>query len=187
MDRLLEDLMDEDAEEDIRRLLNFCTRACIAYHERLLLLGVPMTSMGDSTAGPDVISPAMYETFAMPYEKQVIEAVHRKGGLISLHICGNATKIIDKMCSLGADVLEIDQKTDLEAAVRAAEGKCALLGQINPVLLSGGTQQEVKAAAERILGITGGKNATGFILGPGCALGGDTPKENIHAMLNSVK
>lgn len=187
MDRLLENLMDEDAEEDIRRLLDFCTRACIAYHERLLLLGVPMTSMGDSTAGPDVISPAMYETFAMPYEKQVIEAVHRKGGLISLHICGNATKIIDKMCSLGADVLEIDQKTDLEAAVRAAEGKCALLGQINPVLLSGGTQQEVKAAAERILGITGGKNATGFILGPGCALGGDTPKENIHAMLNSVK
>ena len=79
------------------------------------------------------------------------------------------------------------QKTDLEAAVREAEGKCALLGQINPVLLSGGTQQEVKAAAERILGITGGKNATGFILGPGCALGGDTPKENIHAMLNSVK
>lgn len=152
MDRLLEDLMDEDAEEDIRRLLDFCTRACIAYHERLLLLGVPMTSMGDSTAGPDVISPAMYETFAMPYEKQVIEAVHRKGGLISLHICGNATKIIDKMCSLGADVLEIDQKTDLEAAVREAEGKCALLGQINPVLLSGGTQQEVKAAAERILG-----------------------------------
>ena len=49
------------------------------------------------------------------------------------------------------------------------------------------THLEVKAAAERILGITGGKNATGFILGPGCALGGDTPKENIHAMLNSVK
>ena len=52
-----------------------------------------MTSMGDSTAGPDVISPAMYVNF-LPclIEKQVIEAVHRKGGLISLHICGNANK-----------------------------------------------------------------------------------------------
>lgn len=187
MDRLLEDLMDEEAEEDVHRLLEFCTSACIAYHEKLLQLGVPMTSMGDSTAGPDVISPAMYETFAVPYEKKVIEAVHRKGGLISLHICGNATKIIDKMCSLGADVLEIDQKTDLKTAVRAAKENCALLGQVNPVLLSNGTQQEVKEAAERILQIVGGKSTTGFILGPGCALGGDTPKENIQALIDSVK
>ncbi|WP_343084885.1 uroporphyrinogen decarboxylase family protein [Blautia producta] len=187
MDRLLEDLMDEEAEEDVHRLLEFCTSACIAYHEKLLQLGVPMTSMGDSTAGPDVISPAMYETFAVPYEKKVIEAVHRKGGLISLHICGNATKIIDKMCSLGADVLEIDQKTDLKTAVKEAKENCALLGQVNPVLLSNGTQQEVKEAAERILQIVGGKTSTGFILGPGCALGGDTPKENIRALIDSVK
>ncbi len=187
MDRLLEDLMDEEAEEDVHRLLEFCTSACIAYHEKLLQLGVPMTSMGDSTAGPDVISPAMYETFAVPYEKKVVEAVHRKGGLISLHICGNATKIIDQMCNLGADVLEIDQKTDLKTAVRAAKENCALLGQVNPVLLSNGTQQEVKEAAERILQIVGGKSTTGFILGPGCALGGDTPKENIQALIDSVK
>ena len=187
MDRLLEDLMDEEAEEDVHRLLEFCTSACIAYHEKLLQLGVPMTSMGDSTAGPDVISPAMYETFAVPYEKKVIDAVHRKGGLISLHICGNATKIIDQMCNLGADVLEIDQKTDLKTAVRAAKENCALLGQVNPVLLSNGTQQEVKEAAERILQIVGGKSTTGFILGPGCALGGDTPKENIQALIDSVK
>ena len=187
MDRLLEDLMDEEAEEDVHRLLEFCTSACIAYHEKLLQLGVPMTSMGDSTAGPDVISPAMYETFAVPYEKKVIEAVHRKGGLISLHICGNATKIIDQMCNLGADVLEIDQKTDLKTAVRAAKENCALLGQVNPVLLSNGTQQEVKEAAERILQIVGGKSITGFILGPGCALGGDTPKENIQALIDSVR
>lgn len=187
MDRLLEDLMDEEAEEDVHRLLEFCTSACIAYHEKLLQLGVPMTSMGDSTAGPDVISPAMYETFAVPYEKKVIEAVHRKGGLISLHICGNATKIIDQMCNLGADVLEIDQKTDLKTAVRAAKENCALLGQVNPVLLSNGTQQEVKETAERILQIVGGKSTTGFILGPGCALGGDTPKENIQALIDSVK
>ena len=187
MDRLLEDLMDEEAEEDVHRLLEFCTSACIAYHEKLLQLGVPMTSMGDSTAGPDVISPAMYETFAVPYEKKVIEAVHRKGGPISLHICTNATKIIDQMCNLGADVLEIDQKTDLKTAVRAAKENCALLGQVNPVLLSNGTQQEVKEAAERILQIVGGKSTTGFILGPGCALGGDTPKENIQALIDSVK
>ena len=187
MDRLLEDLMDEEAEEDVHRLLEFCTSACIAYHEKLLQLGVPMTSMGDSTAGPDVISPAMYKTFAVHYEKKVIEAVHRKGGLISLHICGNATKIIDQMCNLGADVLEIDQKTDLKTAVRAAKENCALLGQVNPVLLSNGTQQEVKETAERILQIVGGKSTTGFILGPGCALGGDTPKENIQALIDSVK
>lgn len=187
MERLLEDMMDEDAEEDILKLLDFCTNVCIMYHEKLLSLGVPMTSMGDSTAGPDVISPSMYKEIVLPYEKRVVDAVHKKGGMVALHICGNATKIIGNMCETGADILEIDQKTNLKEALLYSKGKCALLGQVNPVLLSGGTMEQVKEATEDIVQTIGGKGSTGFVLGPGCALGGDTPKENILAMLNCAR
>lgn len=186
MDRLLMEMMDEEMEDDIFCLLEFCTQACILYHKELLKRGAHCTSMGDSTAGPDVLSPAMYEKFAMPYEKKVIDAVHEAGGLIALHICGNADKIISKMCSLGADILEIDQKTDLTKAVEAARGKCALLGQVSPMLLRSGTEEEIRKAGEEVIAKAGGKAQTGFIFGPGCALGGDTPKKNVHALVECV-
>ncbi|MCI8853275.1 MAG: hypothetical protein HFI31_06245 [Lachnospiraceae bacterium] len=182
MEKLLIDLMDEDLEEDIQDLLAFCTRACILYEEKLLEAGAHGTSMGDSTAGPDVISPAMYETFAMPWEKQVIDAVHKAGGLISLHICGNATSIMPQMCSLGADILEIDEKTDLKKAVEEARGKCALLGQISPLLLRRGTKEQIEKALAWTVAAAGGREATGFILGPGCGLAGDTPGENVRIL-----
>lgn len=186
MDNLLMDVMDEDMEEDIFCLLEYCTNACIRYHKALLEAGAHCTSMGDSTAGPDVISPAMYEKFAMPYEKKLIDAVHEAGGLISLHICGNATKILPQMCSLGADILEIDQKTDLPKAVEVVRGKCALLGQVSPIILKEGPVEKIKEAGEETIAVIGGKTQTGFIFGPGCALGGSTAKENVHALVNCI-
>lgn len=186
MNNLLMDLMDEDMEEEIFGLLEYCTKACICYHKALLKAGAHCTSMGDSTAGPDVVSPAMYEKFAMPYEKKIIDAVHEAGGLISLHICGNATKIMPQMCSLGADILEIDQKTDLAKAVEIARGKCTLLGQVSPIILKEGSVEKIKEAGEKTISVVGGKSQTGYIFGPGCALGGSTPKENIHALVNCV-
>lgn len=94
-------------------------------------------------AGPDVISPSMYRAFAMAAQKKVIDRIHRQGGLVSLHICGNATLILKELCGLGADILEVEQT----------------------VAQAGGTA------------------ATGVILGPGCALAGDTPKENLKVLL----
>lgn len=187
MDRLLIDLLDEDCEADIHRLLQLCTEANIRYCCALLDAGAHITSLGDSTAGPGVLSPQMYETFAMPYEKQVIEAVHRHGGMLSLHICGDATLIIDKMIQTGADILEIDQKTDIAAAYEVAKGRCALLGQVSPTVLMQGTPAQAAAETRRMLDQLGGSQIRGLIAGPGCALGGTTPAGNIQAMLGACR
>lgn len=187
MENFMMDLLDEDYEEEIQMLLEYCTQICILYHKKMLEMGAHMTSMGESTAGPDVLSPAMYEMFAMPYEKKVIDAVHEAGGLISLHICGNATGIIERMVSLGADVLEIDQKTDLKVAREATAGKCALLGQISPMTLNSGNKEEISKEVKHCLDTIGGTNASWHILGPGCALGGDTSAESIEWMIQCAR
>lgn len=187
MDRLLTDLLDEECEEDIHCLLEKCTEADILYCNALLDAGAHITSLGDSTAGPGVLSPAMYEEFALPYEKKAADRVHERGGLISLHICGNATRIIDKMVLTGADILEIDQETDIVTAYKAAKGQCALLGQISPVTLMNEDRERAASETKSMLEKVGGSNARGIILGPGCALGGNTPFENIKAMLNQAQ
>lgn len=67
----------------------------------------------------------------------------------------------------------------LVKSAEAARGKCALLGQISPMVLRTGNGEEVRKAGEEVVAKAEGKTQTGFIFGPGCALGGDTPKKNI--------
>ena len=187
MNELLMDLMDEDAEEDISALLELCTEASIMSCEAMLDAGAHATSIGDSTAGPDVISPAMYRKFAFPYEKKVVEAIQKDGGIIALHICGNATMIVDQMLDTGADILEIDQKTELQDLMPKFRNRSAILGQISPETLAHGTVENVAEETEIMLDKVGGPHATGIILGPGCAMGGNTPYENVHKMLSYAK
>lgn len=186
MDKLLPELLDDETEEDVHRLLKKCSEANMVYCSALLEAGAHITSLGDSTAGPGVISPAMYEEFALPYEKAVVDSVHAQGGMLSLHICGNATKIIHKMVLTGADILEIDQETELAVAYEAARNNCALLGQISPVTLMNENMDKVAIETRAMLNKVGGRKATGIILGPGCALGGSTPFENIKSMLSQA-
>ncbi|MDO5422174.1 MAG: uroporphyrinogen decarboxylase family protein [Eubacteriales bacterium] len=187
MNRLLEDLLDEECEEEIFELLQACVEAEKIYCRALLEAGAHGTSLGDSTAGPDVLSPALYEKFAMPFERQVARYVHGLGGTLALHICGNATRIIDRMMLAEADILEIDQKTDLAEVFPGMKGRQVILGQISPLTLFQGTEEQVREETGRMLGIVGGKRQTGVILGPGCAMGTETPYGNVKAMLGIVR
>ena len=186
METMLVEILDEENEEWIHLLLSKCVQAETIYCKALLEAGAHCTSIGDSTAGPAVISPALYRKFGVPYEKQLCDNVHRMGGLISLHICGNATAIIPEMISTGADILELDQTTDTVAAYSLTAGKTTIMGQISPVTLAQGTPEQVRAETEQMLANVGGKKAGGVILGAGCAIGGNTSYRNIHAMLDCV-
>ncbi len=106
------DLLDEDKREDVFRLLDYCARAAKQFLCLMAETGAHMMSNGDSPAGPDVISPKMYRLFAQPWEKQVVDQAHALGLPYVLHICGNATSILDEMLAAGVDALELDYKTD---------------------------------------------------------------------------
>ena len=186
MNRLLEDILDEDYEEEIFKLLQACVEAEKIYCRALLEAGAHGTSLGDSTAGPDVLSPALYEKFALTYERQVARYVHSLGGKLALHICGNATKIIDRMMLAEADILEIDQKTDLKAVFPKLKNRQVILGQIAPLTLINGTEEQVREETQNMIDIIGGIRQTGVILGPGCALGTETPYENVKMMLRTA-
>ena len=171
--------------ELIHELLDFCCSVTTRYALALIDAGAHGTSMGESIAGPDVVSPDVYQEFAFPYEKKAIQELKRKGIIVANHICGNVTSIIEKMVETGADILEIDEKTNLQKAKKASQGKTCLLGPISPERLRRGTPEEIEFLCREALKIAapGG----GFILGPGCAMGGDTPLENIDALVKTVK
>jgi uroporphyrinogen-III decarboxylase len=105
---------------------------------------------------------------------------------MALHICGDATLILEDMVSTGAPILELDYKTDMRAARKALRGKAVFLGPVNPELIWAAQDPlEVEAAAREAIEILapGGE----YILGPGCALGYNTPADNIHALIEAAR
>jgi MtaA/CmuA family methyltransferase len=148
--------------------------------------GADMVSNGDSPAGPDLISPAMYAEFARPYETRLVDEAHRIGRPYALHICGNTTRILDGMLATGADALELDYKTDVRAARDAMSGRSAFIGNIDPSsVLALGTTALVEARTRELLEVFAG--VPGFILNAGCAIPAETPPANLRAMLAAAR
>lgn len=182
-EQFIVDLKLDEERDLVRRALDYCTRVHLRYAEALREAGAHGTSMGG--AGADLIGPHLHRTFCHPYARQVIEAVGTPEFPYSLHICGDATPILGDMVSTGAQMLELDYKTDMASAKARARGRCTLLGPVNPVTIWGGRPEDVEAEAKQAIETLapGG----GFILGPGCALGIDTPDDNVHALVESAR
>lgn len=177
------DLLTED-EEVIHHALEWATEAHIRFAKAMRDL-THCTSMGDSYAGPNLVSPKMYRQFALPYEKQVVQAVQTDDKPYSVHICGDTTKIMEDMATNGARILEVDWQVDMGKARQILPANVTLMGNIDPSdPLVLGNPDQVRAKAKAIIEATGGK---GLILSSGCAMGANTKPENMAALVESAK
>lgn len=123
------------------------------------------------------------EEFHSLYERCVFRAWKQHGVQVSLlHICGNATRVIDLYAETGADLIEIDNKVDLAMAKRAIGDRAALMGNVHTVTeLLDGTPASVRAAAQRCIDQAG--SGGGFVLGSGCIVPRRAPLENVIEMV----
>ena len=180
------DLCNEEKEALVHELLEYCTEAALQYIRLMAQTGCDMVSNGDSPAGPDLISPEMYERFALPYEKRVADEAHRLGLPYALHICGDTTRILDAMVRTGTDCLELDYKTDTAAAHAALKDRVTLIGNIDPSgVLRWGDVNKVEAETRALCRAFA--DTPRFILNAGCAIPQGTPSDNIRALVRVAR
>ncbi|MBN1835545.1 MAG: uroporphyrinogen decarboxylase family protein [Spirochaetales bacterium] len=174
----------------LHALFEITLETLIEFVSLQLEAGADIVQCADSLASIDVISPAMYDKYVWPYEKRFFEEVNplcRKHGAVSLlHICGNNTKVFGRFAELGADIVAIDHKADLATAKEVIGGHSCLIGNLDPtsVLLQGNVD-EVQRQAEACIA-KAARNG-GFILGSGCEVAIDTPRENIQVMIRTAR
>jgi MtaA/CmuA family methyltransferase len=183
-ERFLLDLAEGENMGLVHQVLDYCVKVQTRYALALKDAGAHGTATGG--LGVSLLSPRLYRQIEQPYEKRFIQAASRDNFPVALHICGDATPILDEMLDTGAPILELDYKTDLKQAKAKAQGRAVILGPVNPELLWEAKDPGVVLSAAReaieILAPGGG-----FILGPGCALGYDTPPENLLAIVEAVR
>ncbi len=179
------DLATDPENPAIRRLLEVCYQSHLAVHRALKAAGAHFTSMGDSLAGPDVVSPKMFDRFARPYEERLVKDLAAEGIFTVIHICGDTTRILDLLARYDVCGFELDYKTDAVKAKQTAGVRHVLFGNIDPSgVIAQGTATEVREKARRL--ISAWKPGGHFVLNAGCAIPPTTPPENIRALIETA-
>ena len=112
MSEFMMDLATGEEEELIHALLDYARRVATRYAYALIECGGRSTSIGEPMAGPAMISPRHYRRYPWAHERRMVAELKDHGIILHLHICGDTERITEDFISTGAQVLEIDHKTD---------------------------------------------------------------------------
>lgn len=185
MNEFLMTLLDEDEEENLMALMEQTSRIALQMHRLCKDAGGHSTSYGNSSEGCSVVSPDIFRKFGKPFETRLNETLRAEGIPTLCHICGWADPILPDLAETGCPMFEFDAQTDIRKAKEIGKGHFVLSGNLSTTMLNEGTPDDVRAAAKEVLDIFRGQG--GLMIGPGCALGPDTPAANIHALVAAAK
>lgn len=166
-------------------LLRMATDSCKNFIREVVAHGA-MPIILEPIASGSIFSPKMYQKFAFPYIKELIDLAHELGALIPLHICGKTHKIVDQMTDSGSDVISLDE-CSLEVAKEKVAGRAVILGNITPAneLLFGPVERIHEVCKEAIETMKDYK--PGFFLATGCEVPTKVPFEHIQAMMDAAR
>ncbi|WP_094228769.1 methylcobamide:CoM methyltransferase MtaA [Methanolobus psychrotolerans] len=161
--------------EVLNELIALGTSVCTEYANALFDRGVDAVVIIDSEAGPDLLPPPLFESLILPQYRLLTKNLN---GHSILHICGDATDVLDMMAASGFEGLSVEEKVNLTYASQVISGRACLIGNVSPaVTLLGKSPENIKKEAKQCI-----EDGAG-ILAPGCGIAPRTPIENIRAFV----
>lgn len=180
INHLMTDFFDDP--DFVHRLFLYVTDNALRFAEAQIRAGADIIGVGDAAAS--LVGPAIYRDFVLAYEKRLVDGIHKMGGRVRLHICGNTSRSLAEIGTLGCDFVDLDSPVSVVAAREAMGENQVLAGNLDPVkTLRNATPDAVFAAVAECHAQAGPR----FIVAAGCEIPRDTPWENINAMRKYVE
>ncbi len=175
INRLMIDLYDDPAF--VRDLFEFVVEVETRFAQAQIEAGADLVGIGDSAAS--LIGPRFYRELVGPYEKRLVDNIHRLGGYVRLHICGRTATILEEMAQVGADIIDLDFPVSMAEARRKMGPEVILCGNIDPVrVLRDGNPEVIYAELEACYQAAQPR----YIVAAGCEVPRDTPDANMHVL-----
>lgn len=140
----------------VHQLMRFITDRQVRLMRRLAESGIETINYNETWVGFG-LSPRSYREFILPYDSEVVQAIHDAGMLVSYHNCGKASKLLELHADTGADALETltprsrAGDVDLADAKQRVGRRITLFGGFNEDVLSDGEPAAVEAEVRRCL------------------------------------
>jgi MtaA/CmuA family methyltransferase len=161
----------------VRDLFDFVIEMELNFAKFQIEVGVDVMGIGDAAAS--LIGPQIYEEFVWPYEKRLIDGVHELGATVRLHICGNTRGILEGIGRLGCEIVDLDYMVPVLEGREKMGRNQIICGNIDPVsVLRDSTPEKIHQAIGQCHKEAGGN----FIVGAGCEVTRDTPRENLRVL-----
>ncbi len=163
--------------ESSHLLLQKITESVIAYLQQKIGAGVQLVQLFDSWAG--MLSPAHYQRFALPYLKQICNAIQTAPAIV---FAKGAWFALPELASLDCQVLGLDWNTSPQWARKQLGSDKLLQGNLDPCQLYA-DQAAIRQATEQMIRQFGGRH----IVNLGHGVYPDTPLDGVRAFVEAVK
>lgn len=168
--------------EEVQQLLDISMEQCLRFAKAQVEAGADIIGMGD--AATSLIGPSLYEEYALPYQKKMIQAIHDMGAKAKLHICGDLNPVMKYVAQTGADIVDMDYMVDMKKAAEILPADCSICGNFDPVsVVYEGTPELIRKEVWRCMEL---KDSTRNMIAAGCEIPKDTPEENVLAIRDAI-
>jgi uroporphyrinogen-III decarboxylase len=179
-----------DSPELVHRLMEKGTTYAVERGKFLIDCGLRILRLNDSVGNMSVISPRLWKEFVYPHMKEVCDELHGycPEAKVYCHVCGNLLPIVEGLVETGLDcIAPLDPLGGFTVAdVRQRVGeRYVLMGGVDTMSFVRSSPEQIRAEALRC--IEEGDRSGGFVLGSGCALPGDTKRENLEALVEAAR
>ncbi len=173
----------------LHQLLEVVTDAVIAYLSAQRAAGAQALQVFDTWGG--VLGPAMYREFSLRYLNRIASELKRGDSAerTPLILFGKGTgQYVAELAASGAEGVGVDWTISLEDAARAAGGKVALQGNLDPTTLYGSPDaisREVGKVLESYAAGNGGSRE-GHVFNLGHGMSPDMNPEHVAVLVDAV-
>jgi uroporphyrinogen decarboxylase len=144
--------------------------------------GAQVIQVFDSWAGN--LSPQDYDTFAAPYQRQVIQKIKKAHPTVPIIMYINKSgALLERMASSGVDIVSLDWTVTIEEARARIGNKVGIQGNLDPMILFA-PDEVIKARTEEILKAVGGRN---HVMNLGHGIDAGTSEEKAKFFIETVR
>ncbi len=171
-------------KENVKKILEKSLEATTEFcYEIIDAGGLPI--IVDPLASSSVISPKAYKDFALPYERKLIDFLHRYDLDIVLHICGETEPILDLILETGADLVSLD-RVDLSVVLERLSNSVRIVGNFDTSVIAFSSSEKITEQVTNMVK-KGCQSKKGYIAATGCEVPIKTPVENVKAFIDAAK
>lgn len=179
INRLMVDFFDDP--DFVQDLFEVNVELGLRFAKAQIEAGADIIGVGDAAAS--LVGPDIYNEFVLPHQERLVDGIHKEGGLVRLHICGNITRMLSDIGSLDCDMIDLDSMVSVARAREIVGARPILAGNLSPVdILLNGTPEAIQAALEGCYREAGPR----FIVAAGCEIPRTAPPENVMALSQFV-
>jgi hypothetical protein len=190
-EQVIADLVDRQAEMEALQA-RYIAHITGKIHAAFAHTTARSVFVGSGWSSMSLLSPNVWRKWEKPVLEAAVRAAHECGGLIHHHFHGRCMAVLPEVAALGLDCICPFERppggdvTDLARVRRILGERTAFNGNVHTVAtLIRGTPVDVERQVLEILEAFTG--APRLIVGTGDQVGAETPEENIHMMINTVR